>query len=178
MKNNFDFASEKPVVDPPPILDSEKIKVRGPWTTKSNAKLTVLNAFPHFMVERYLRHDENEAMEIPQDIRGLRLYHVRGLKKDSVGGKEFHRIRKEFFFGLEGVVDIELEDLYGDTKKYVLDVETGVYIPNFILHTYKTREDNSGILAVANTLFFPEDPRTHDTYTEKVFRKLQKIYKK
>lgn len=121
-----------------------------------------------------MRHNREELNKIPEDIRGLRSYSVRGLPKDKIGGTEFHRIREELVFGLEGRVLWKCEDIYGGRREFELSSQKGVWVPPFVLHTYHTLEENSGLLVLANTLFNPDDPRTHDTYSREEFRKLQK----
>lgn len=110
---------------------------------------------------------------MPSDIRGIRTYTVRGIPASKIGGEEFHKIRKEFIFVLEGKVEITLEDLGGETETSVITPNQAIYVPPLTLHTYKTLEDNSGLLVICNTLFIPEDQRTHDTYGLEEFRKLQ-----
>jgi hypothetical protein len=43
----------------------------------------------------------------------------------------------------------------------------------FILHAYEVLEEGSNLLIVANTLFNPNNSKTHDTYSIKEFRELQ-----
>jgi hypothetical protein len=175
-QEELQFACEKPSSDPVGIEYIMEIEARGPWKTKSDAELKVLFAMPYEKLLEFLKYDENELRQLPENIRGLRSYSVKGLRKGSLGGMEFHRIRKELLFGLEGVVDVECEDVYENKRRFRLDSQNGIYIPSFILHTYETIEDG-GILVVANTLFNPEDKRTHDTYSQIIFRKLQERYK-
>ena len=173
------FALEKPKVEPKTVDSIKEIKFAGPWTTKSDAQLIVLFKFGVDQVRDQLDYDESELKYIPEDfdIRGLRGYTIRNLKKGKIGGTEFHRIRKEMVLGLDGLIEWECEDVYKNKRKFILNNKTGVYMPPFILHTYKTTEDG-GLFVLANTLFNPEDPRTHDTYTTEVFRKLQEQYDK
>ncbi|HLD54788.1 MAG TPA: WxcM-like domain-containing protein [Candidatus Nanoarchaeia archaeon] len=149
---------------------------KGPWKTKSNAELRVLFALSNQEVLKYLQYNQNELDKIPQDIRGIRAYSVTNLKKESEGGREFHKVRKELFFLLAGSVKLTLEDIYGGTKNLILDSQKGIYIPPFVLHTYKTLEDNSNFLVLANTLFDVDNPRTHDTFSEMIFKEIQRQY--
>jgi hypothetical protein len=175
-QEELQFACEKPLSNPDSIEYVSEIEARGPWKTKSDAELKVLFAMPYDKLLEFLKYDENELRQLPENITGLRSYSVKGLVKGSLGGMEFHRIRKELLFGLEGVVDVECEDVYENKRRFRLDSQYGIYIPPFILHTYKTIEDG-GVLVVANTLFNPEDKTTHDTYSQIIFRKLQEQYK-
>ena len=104
------FACEKPLSNTDSIEYVSEIEARGPWKTKSDAELKVLFAMPYEKLLEFLKYDENELRQLPENIRGLRSYSVKGLRKGSLGGMEFHRIRKELLFGLEGVVDVECED--------------------------------------------------------------------
>lgn len=176
MNQELEFAYKKPSNKPACVHDILEIASKGPWKTKSDAELIVLFALPYDDLLGYIKYDESELRQIPEDIRGLRSYSVRGLKNGSMGGMEFHRIRKELLFGLEGLIDVECEDVYRNKRNFRLDSQKGIYIPPFILHTYETIED-AGLLVIANTLFNPDDSRTHDTYPQEVFRKLQEQYK-
>jgi len=171
------FVFQPPSYKPPTVDDIIDLEVKGPWTTKSNAVLNVLLAMPHDLATQFLTYDD-ELGKLPVDIRGLRIYSVRGLKKGSVGGTEFHRIRKEQIIGLDGSVDLELEDVYGRKRNVVITPKRGVHFPPFILHTYTTLQDNSGLLVVANTLFNADNPTTNDSYTSDVFREIQSHYNK
>jgi hypothetical protein len=158
----------------PRVTDIETFPVRGPWRTKSDGYLDVLCALPLPAVQRYLTYDEGELRHVSADIRGLRLYRVRDLPLGRIGGTEFHRMRVEIAIGLTGAEQWECEDLDGATRRFVLTRVTGVRIPPFILHTYTVAEEGSGHLVIANTLFDPDDPRTHDTYSRATFRELQR----
>ena len=68
----------------------------------------------------------------------------------------------------------ECEDIYRNKTEFILTQENGIWMPPFILHTYEVLENNSGLFVVANTLFVPDDPRTHDTFSADKFRELQK----
>ena len=148
----------------------------GPWKTKSGGKLSVLFSLPYDKVmQSFLSYDQTELKKLPVDICGLRCYKVSGLKKGSVGGLEFHKVRKEPLFALQGSICLELADIYRQTKKITLTKNSvGVYIPPFITHTYKVLEDNTTLVGIANTLFFPDNKETHDTYSEKEFWEIQK----
>lgn len=159
----------------PRVTDIETFPVRGPWPTKSGGALDVLCAMPLAEVQRYLAYDYAELAHVPTDLRGLRLYHVRDLPSGRVGGTEFHRIRIEIAIGLVGSERWECEDLSGATRRFDLTPETGLRIPPFIMHTYTVGEQGSGHLVITNTLFDPDDPRTHDTYSLATFRELQCI---
>ena len=168
---------DKPIHRPATIAAVETLVARGPWATKSAAELMVLCAVPRFPLDRFFAYDKEELERIPEDIRGLRIYTVRGLPRGKIGGTEFHRIRQEIVFGLEGAVRWTVTDLFGRRKELTLTPKSGVRTPPFILHRYEALEEGSGLLVVANTLFNPEDSRTHDSYPEAEFRKLQETYR-
>ncbi|MDP3771694.1 MAG: hypothetical protein Q8R16_05320 [bacterium] len=157
----------------PTVADIETFSVRGPWPTKSGGALDVLCAFPIGEVQQYFTYDDAELARVPSDLRGLRLYHVRDLPEGRVGGTEFHRVRVEIVIGLTGAERWECEDLHGDIRHFELTPETGARVPPFLLHTYRVRAPGSGHLVITNTLFDPDDPRTHDTYSLATFRELQ-----
>lgn len=161
----------------PHLNEVQVIDARGPWNTKSGGKLMVLLAMPQYeLFEKYFSYDEKELNRVPVDIRGLRFYSVRDLPQDRIGGTEFHRIRQEIVFGLEGKTSWKLEDLSGQIKELILDPQKGIYLPPFILHTYISLTPGSGLLIIANTLFNPEDSRTHDTYPDTLFREMQRKF--
>ncbi|MBN2459602.1 WxcM-like domain-containing protein [Candidatus Woesearchaeota archaeon] len=173
-----EFASAKPSYRAPSIDDIASIGTRGPWKTKSGGELNVLFAMPMHTVNDFLRYETDELKNyLPRDLRGLRQYHVKNLNIGKVGIGEFHRLRKEMIFVLEGLIDFEFEDVYGGLERMRLDPGRGVYIPNFILHSYDIK-NCSQLVVLANTLFDPDDPVTHDTYSSETFRKLQHQYLK
>lgn len=160
------------------VADIQTIETRGPWTTKSNGELMVIFAFNYTDLQKFFSYDEDELKRVSEDIRGFRSYTVRNLPKLEIGGGEFHRIRQELVFALEGSVDWSCQDVYGQSKEFVITSEIGVLVPPFILHTYQVRKENSGLLVIANTLFNPDDHRTHDTYGPNEFLELEKQYQK
>lgn len=159
----------------PTVDDVRFMPQRGPWETKSRGQLMVTLALPIPVLNtHFLFYDPEElASVLPFDIRGLRLYTVRGLPENSIGGTEFHRIREEMVFVLDGLVLWTCEDLAGNIRELLLDPTTGVWMPPYILHTYQALKPDSGLLVIANTLFDPEDPSTHDTYPADSFHQLQ-----
>lgn len=146
---------------------------RGPWVTKSGGQLWVLSALTGDEVKELLRYEMGELARVPLDIRGLRHYVVRDLPAGAVGGTEFHRIRREWVFTARGEVLWRFEDLYGGVHEVVVSQGHGVFIPPYLLHTYTVAQEGTELLAVANTLFVPDDPRTHDTYSMDDFQGLR-----
>jgi dTDP-4-dehydrorhamnose 3,5-epimerase-like enzyme len=154
------------------IDDIFELDNRGPWQTKSNAELNVLFALDYtFLQKQFFNYDKNSTSQLPVDIRGLRSYKVSGIQKNSIGANEWHKVRNEMVITTRGIIEWELKDLLGNNKKIILGENEGIFIPNHILHTYKALKDNSTILVIANTLFNPEDPLTHDTYGKDLFLK-------
>jgi quercetin dioxygenase-like cupin family protein len=150
------------------------IQGHGPWKTKSGGELNVVLAIPFGeLQQQYLHYEDAELARVPGDIRGIRVYTVTGVPKGKIGGTEWHRIREEMVFALQGSFRWECEDLLGNKRTFTLRPGTGIWMPPFVLHTYKAEEDESGLLVVANTLFVPDNPRTHDTYSAEAFRELQ-----
>ncbi len=159
----------------PTVEQVHLIEARGPWLTKSGGDLMVSLALPLEQISMgFLNYDLEELSRIPEDIRGLRIYTVRGLSTGRIGGTEFHRIRQEYIQVLEGATSWEFEDLYGEKSTCILQGARSVYIPPFILHTYQVLEEGSGITVLANTLFNPENPATQDTYSKDIFSSYQR----
>lgn len=165
---------ERPSVVPS-VQDVVLTGAQGPWNTKSDGILMMLFQLPIKAIrDRFLRYEPEEVERLfPNDVRGLRVYTIRDLAKGKVGGTEWHRIRQEMVFVLDGSVRWICADLYGGIRHLILDSGYGVSMPPFILHTYEVREAGSGLLVVANTLFDPEDPATHDTYPMEAFHQLR-----
>jgi len=160
------------------VSDIRILNANGPWKTKSNGLLMVSLAVSLETIQRkFFHYNETELKKIPEDIRGFRIYTVRNLPKGQIGGTEFQRIREEIVFRLEGRVKWICEDLFGEKAEFVLTPEIGLWMPPFILHTYEATYENSGLLVLANTLFRPENSRTHDTYSMDIFKELQKNFK-
>lgn len=154
------------------VEDVELFTTRGPWETKSKGNLRVLFSFPYEEVLRYFSYDDKEVAPVQQDIRGLRAYTVEDLQKGVTGGIEFHKIRKEILIVLQGSVTLHLRDTSEATKEFLLSAHDGVYIPPYIVHTYTVEEDDTKLLAIANTLFDTEDKSTHDTFSLEEFQEL------
>jgi dTDP-4-dehydrorhamnose 3,5-epimerase-like enzyme len=168
---------EKPTFQVPKVNNVKVIENKGPWDTKSGGKLNVLFGIDfNTLNEGYFSYEKSELDKIPQDIRGFRSYSVSDLKIGKVGANEWHRIRNELVFAIEGSVEWTCEDVYGNQASFILDDKQGVWTPPFILHTYKTLEDKNGILVIANTLFDPDNNNTHDSYSIEDFRKFQSLY--
>lgn len=161
----------------PSVQDVQIIESRGPWDTKSGGKLMVMFGMPFGTVRnKYFHYKSEELDRVPTDIRGLRAYTVYDLPQGKIGGAEWHRIREEMVFVLNGSLKWTCEDLYGGQKDFILDLNVGIWMPPFILHTYEVKETGSQLFVVANTLFIPEDPATHDTFSWEAFRKLKNKY--
>lgn len=153
----------------PTVADIRTINGSGPWSTKSGGELNVLFAIGYDdMMNRYFQYSKDELDTISYDIRGLRSYKVSGLEAGVVGANEWHKVRQELVFTLKGAVRWVCEDLSGKTREFLLEQDQGIWIPSHILHTY-TATTQSEILVVANTLFIPDNPQTHDTYPAKSF---------
>lgn len=163
----------------PTIEDVLLLQIKGPWKTKADGELSVLFSLPYDQtMDSFLTYDQEELRKLPTDIRGLRSYKVSNLKKGVIGGLEFHKLRKELLFVLQGSIRMTLTDINQQTKSFVLtNNSTGVYIPPFIIHTYEVLEDNTSLIGFVNTLFIPEDKKTHDTYAENELREIQEASK-
>lgn len=146
------------------------------YPTKSGGNLDVLCALPSLVVQvRFFTYDAEELQYAPMVRPGLRLYRVSDLPRDPTrrGGGEFHRIRQEYVIAL-GSVRWTFEDIYGDTREVVLKPRDAVWIQPFTMHTYEVLDDECAMLVIANTLFDPKDPATHDTYSMEQFRALKR----
>ncbi len=177
-QEELQFAYKKPLSYPYSIDSVIEIETEGQLKLSFAMTYDSLLLFTstHDSLVKFLRYDEDELRLLQRDIKGLRSYPVRDLQEGSKGGMKFHRIRKELIFSLDGVFNIKCEDVYGNKRDFRLDSHAGIYIPPFVLHTYKTIEDGE-LLVIANTLFNPSDLRTQDSYSQKMFRKLQEQYR-
>lgn len=157
----------------PSVKDVKILNVCGPWNTKSDGKLmSILSLSFATLQSRYFNYKPKELAVSTTDIRGLRIYTVRDLSRGKIGGREWHRIREEIVFVPHGSVQWTCEDLQGNKKKFTLDSKSGLWMPPFILHTYLVQENRTELLVLANTLFVPENPNTHDTYSAEKFYEL------
>lgn len=165
---------KKPYCNPPTVDQIHEMEIRGPWRTKSQGELNVIFALSMSeLLGEYLSYDQQELDRLRRDIRGFRIYTVQNLSRNQIGANEFHRIRKEIVIGLEGRTRWTCEDLLGGKREFILTPQNGIWIPPFVLHTYHVLEDGTGHMAIANTLFDPADPDTHDTFSLELFRSLQ-----
>ena len=156
----------------PSIHDIVVTSCGGEWDTKSGGILNVLYKIDFELVQRLLTYDANELATIPIDIRGLRSYRVHSIDKGSIGANEWHKIRNELVFALAGSFKWTCQDVYGGQIELIVDGNTAVFTPNHILHTYEALEDGTSIAVVANTLFYPDHPETHDTFPRDILPSL------
>ena len=158
------------------VVEFKQTHTKKIFKTKSGGDLSVLFALPFELVGKFFRYDKQELALVQKDIRGFRIYRVSDLSVGQIGGTEFHRIRQEIVLGLVGRIRWECEDLFGRKKEFVLNSETGIYMPPRILHTYYVEEADSGLVVVCNTLFpLPANLATNDTFSKEEFRALQKF---
>jgi dTDP-4-dehydrorhamnose 3,5-epimerase-like enzyme len=149
----------------------------GPWETKSGGQLNVLFDIQlEDLRSHYFNYEKLELDKIIHDIRGLRSYQVDNLQAGAIGAQEWHRIRNELVFVTKGSIKWTCEDIYGQKLEFILNKDIGIWVPPFILHTYESLQDNSTLLVVANTLYLPDEPTTHDTFSASDFTNLQKQY--
>lgn len=162
---------------PPTVADVREFRRRGPWPSRSGGSLSVLLALPHAEVTRLFDYDPQELARLGVDIRGLRVFVVSHAPPGGVAGTEFHRVRTELAFAVDGDVRWEFEDLYGGKREVLASPDSVLCIPPFIVHAVTFRDAASTLVFLANTLYVPEDPRTHDSYPTDVFRGLQRRFR-
>jgi mannose-6-phosphate isomerase-like protein (cupin superfamily) len=148
------------------------------WTTKSKAQLFVHLRIPHDVnVATFQAYDADELASIAnaggQDIRGIRTYAVNEIQPGQVGGTEFHRIREEIITCTAGRLRWTVNDLAGGERVFDLKPGQSVWMPPFIMHTYEALDVNTCLSVLCNTLFHPEDKRTHDTYGHDDWKRLR-----
>ena len=180
--------SEKPLSNPRGISDviyplpvhtnTGYLSKRGPFPTKSHSTLNVAFALSQFETARFFNSSSpDEVRRLPGDPKGFRIYINDGIRKGRVGATEFHRVREEIVYCLLGEVFFTVEDVWGEKVSYVLSKGDGIWMPPFIYHRYEGVAEESWLMAVACTLFDPEDPATKDSYSFKKFKKLQGYYR-
>jgi len=161
------------------IKEIQLFENRRSWETKSGGKLRIIFALPSPVLQsEFLHYTPGELSGLSVDIRGLRLYSVSDLPKKKMGGNEWHRIRQEVISVTDGKVKWTCEDLFGEQMEYLLEPGVSLWMPSLILHRYEAQEERNKFLVLANTLFLPDNPATHDTYRAEMFREFQKKYKK
>lgn len=149
------------------------IQARGPWRTKSGGTLTVRFALPLEEFQTYLSYDQEALDRVPKDVRGLRCYTVEDIPRGAIGANEFHELRQELLLVLQGSFRMVCEDLRGGRREFTITRAQGLWIPALILHTYEALEEGSSFAVIANTLYDPDDPQTHDSYSREEFKKRQ-----
>lgn len=168
---------KNPSKPPYSLYDVVPINVTGPWDTKSGGLLSVLFSMDYNeIVNKFFSYDQADLDMIGKDIRGLRSYSITDLTRGAVGANEWHRVRNEIVFATKGTVRWSYEDLYGKKAETILDATHGVFTPRCVLHTYEVISLTATLLCINNTVFFPNDSSTHDTYSAVSFRKLQKAF--
>lgn len=158
----------------PSIEKIEILNGGGPWQTKSGGQLDVLFQLPiDFIQQQYFNYEEERLRELPIDIRGLRAYSVQKINKGSKGAGEWHKLRSELVFAIDGSAKWTCEDIHGSKETVILSNGAGVYTPPGIMHTYTALEDDTRLLVISNTLFDATNPSTQDSYTIESFQQLQ-----
>jgi hypothetical protein len=156
----------------PSINDIVTIECAGKWPSKSGGTLSVLYKIDFDLLSKFISYDQQELDAIGTDIRGLRAYRVAGVPKGSIGANEWHKLRNEIVYVLAGSVKWTCRDLYGNVSEYIINEGSAVFSPHHVLHTYEALEDDTAISVTANTLFFPEQPETHDSFSIEAFETL------
>lgn len=151
------------------IHDITLIESVGQWDTKSGGVLKVNLTLPQAALSTFLDYENPAFDEVNENIRGLRVYTISRIPKGRIGGMEWHQIRTEYVRVLSGRVIMECMDMDGDEHRFVLDDTCALIIPPKILHTYKTLENDTSLQVIANTLYMPDDPETHDTFHADTF---------
>ena len=157
----------------PTIKDIQQISTPGSWQTKSGGILELITRIDYDLLGKFLTYDPAELNTLPEDIRGLRMYRVKSIPTGSLGANEWHKIRNEIFTVLRGSVRWTCTDLEGNTEAFIVTASQSIFTPHHILHTYEALEDETELAVLANTLFNPDNPATHDTYSAELFHKLQ-----
>jgi dTDP-4-dehydrorhamnose 3,5-epimerase-like enzyme len=159
------------------VNDIMTIDTRGPWKSKSGGELNVLFALPQDEVTAFLDYDHPDFDFVQQEtginMRGIRVYNVSEIPKNSIGGLEWHGIRTELVSALGGKALWQCADVFGNEQEFVLDGKKSVLMPPGIMHTYVGLEDDTRLQVVCNTLFDPDNPLTHDSYSKETFVALQ-----
>lgn len=158
------------------VSDIRIIEARGPWSTKSGGELAVSFSLSQNDTKAFLDFDNPEFELVRKasnvDIRGLRSYTVSNIGRDAIGAQEWHKARTEYVRAVAGTALWQCIDIMGNTEEYVLDQNLSVIIPPGIFHTYTALDEDTSLQVFCNTLFIPEDSRTHDTYNRDMFNEL------
>ncbi len=142
------------------------------WDTKSGGTLRVLYALDYSIARDFLSfHEATDTNHA--DIRGIRSYVVHDIPKGKIGANEWHKIRNEIITVLNGSIKWTCTDTEGNEAQFVINKGTAVFTPNHILHRYESLEEHTALTVLANTIFQPGDPTTHDTYPAETFPALQ-----
>lgn len=157
----------------PTIKDIKHISTPGSWPTKSGGILEVITRIDYGILDKFFTYEPGALAAIGEDIRGLRLYRVSAISKGSVGANEWHKVRNELFTVLRGSIRWTCTDYLGNTSSFVVTASNTIFTPHHILHTYEALEDDTELAVIANTLFIPDKPSTHDTYSADLFKELQ-----
>lgn len=160
-------------LNPPGVNDVRESRLTGPWPSKSGGDLHVAFALPHIQAMGLLDYDPTELARIPVEMRGLRLWTVSDIPAGGIVGTQFHRLRTEISFVVKGRCHWLFEDLYGATRVVAWAPDLVLSMPPFVLHTMVCEEAGTTLVTFANTLYVPDDSRTHDTYSTNVFRDLR-----
>lgn len=155
------------------INDIQLLPATGSWTTKSNGILEVLFTLNFKdLQQKFFSYEPSELAMIPTDIRGLRSYRISNLQAGAIGANEWHRLRCEIVTVTRGKIEWTSEDSTGKTSTFILERNQGIFVPAFILHTYKILEP-AELVVLANTTFNPSDPLSLDSFTRESFVELQ-----
>src|SRR5688572_14659009 len=140
-----------PARDPPSVDDIRKLRLTGPWRSKSGGLLSVPFALAHAEAMAIFDYDPAELALLPRDIRGLRMFTLEDVPAGGIGGGEFHRIRIEIAFVAKGQDRWICEDVYGGSRQFLQARDHALYFPPFIMHTMEGLEPGSAVTVIANT---------------------------
>jgi hypothetical protein len=172
-ENVMDILPRQPLT----VADVRELRTSGPWPSKSGGGLRVPIALSEPETRRFFDYDAAELERIRVDIRGVRVFFVSRAPAGGLAGNQFHRLRTEIEFVIQGSVRWEFEDLYGGRRVVHASPACALYIPPFILHRVTFEEPETTLATLTNTVYVRDDPRTDDTYSAEAFQTLAERFR-
>lgn len=140
------------------VEDVKKIEVVGIWPSKSGGELVLLFDQKFDDVNReFFQWEQTKVGDDQEDIRGLRIYMVRGIPAGTVGANEYQEVRREKIWTIKGKICWTFEDLYGGKAEVVTEAGQGIEVPPYVMHSYTALEGGSDLFIVANGSFSKAD---------------------
>lgn len=160
------FQTSQRRTQPHTVEEIEHFRSTEPLVGANGVRLQPYFTLNQLEVERFLSYDQTPVLNIGRapdyHLPGEQVYTTSGIKAREIGGMHAHCMRQQITVCTRGSVLWAVEDAYRQRTSFVLNEGDGVWLPSDILHSYQGIAPESDILTLANTIYRPENPDSHD----------------